>query len=1118
LNVWSIGLKNHSYKKTDNMKLKKYLSFMKNLKHIALLFFAFFTLTINAQLSDFNLNIAKTNETCLGNGSLTFLVTNTTANATILYKVYHLPDTATAIAILETNYVGGLSAGNYKVVALQSLGSMQNSKTQTVTINNEISSFGFTVSSANLNCGAGASMTLSASSGRISQCEILSGPVTRPLQTSTVFANLPEGTYNVRAFNDCGVGTVRTYTVTLVASVLTISNATYPDDFNTRCDSITVSNKITPTSGTISYPLTVRHTLSTMDIGGNSIVREQVIPSGAEDLAIVSRVLPRYIDQEYTYDLKVTDNCGISYEKSEMDVDQNISLSLSAGDAPCADKFLKLNTRKFTGSYTVTFISVPAGFDPSQFNATPNGPFTENKISYGSEENPVPFGNYEIAVTDECGRTTTKSILIRFVKPNPAVSAYNNGCFSLYGGIDIEVPQQKIVSATITDAPAEYLLTHTLSEDVSSFINRAGELKLKDLPLGSYTIEFVDDCGFEYTKTVVVPVYQDRNFNSNSLPSCEPRIGTVRFRSGNGDLRSAAITSGPASFQHSYPYDVTALINEDGDLYMNNLPEGNYTISATDICDVSKERPVIVEGYTVPVNSVVFTPQCGSFAVKVTDGSNGTEGATYWLQKFNPANGKWGHPNGSNSNYVEGTEPAPANAIKLVNNSQKSNLNYSGSFRIIKKFESYSERSSANTICVSELKRFEYTEEFKVSTAYNLACLDRPNDIMIEVTGYPTSFKIVKKNGQNFNFDNGASNIFVNLAPAEYIFRIQDECGNVIQKSFDVRTLPSISDASQPTDMVECINAGTTATHLYHLTDKNPEVLGSLYSALYTVSYHATYADADNNVGILPEYYNGQSGDTIYARLAHNQITLCRADIKSFRLFSGENPQPVITTEGQICNGNMIAVSANAGYNKYEWSTGETTRTIFVNKPGTYTVTATKAYGTSLGCPATTQVEITESFTPTISNIETTDWTANQNTITVYTTGEGSFEYSLDGADYQRDNRFTGLEPGVYTVFVKDANGCGVTSKEIVLLDYPNYFTPNGDGVNETWFIKNSVREPHLRVTIFDRYGKLITNFGPTSQGWDGTLNGIQLPSTDYWFVVTREDGRELKGHFSMLR
>jgi gliding motility-associated-like protein len=61
-------------------------------------------------------------------------------------------------------------------------------------------------------------------------------------------------------------------------------------------------------------------------------------------------------------------------------------------------------------------------------------------------------------------------------------------------------------------------------------------------------------------------------------------------------------------------------------------------------------------------------------------------------------------------------------------------------------------------------------------------------------------------------------------------------------------------------------------------------------------------------------------------------------------------------------------------------------------------------------------------------------------------------------------------------------------------------------------------RRPGIRVSIFDRYGKFITNFRGGSIGWDGTLNGKKLPSTDYWFIITLENGREVKGHFAMIR
>lgn len=57
-----------------------------------------------------------------------------------------------------------------------------------------------------------------------------------------------------------------------------------------------------------------------------------------------------------------------------------------------------------------------------------------------------------------------------------------------------------------------------------------------------------------------------------------------------------------------------------------------------------------------------------------------------------------------------------------------------------------------------------------------------------------------------------------------------------------------------------------------------------------------------------------------------------------------------------------------------------------------------------------------------------------------------------------------------------------------------------------------------MKVYIFDRYGKLITLFNGNNTGWDGKYNGNELPCTDYWFMVERQNGTFYKGHFAMIR
>ncbi|MSP85687.1 MAG: T9SS type B sorting domain-containing protein, partial [Flavobacteriaceae bacterium] len=60
-------------------------------------------------------------------------------------------------------------------------------------------------------------------------------------------------------------------------------------------------------------------------------------------------------------------------------------------------------------------------------------------------------------------------------------------------------------------------------------------------------------------------------------------------------------------------------------------------------------------------------------------------------------------------------------------------------------------------------------------------------------------------------------------------------------------------------------------------------------------------------------------------------------------------------------------------------------------------------------------------------------------------------------------------------------------------------------------------------VFIFDRYVKLIKQISPTGEGWDGTLNGYPLPSSDYWFTVNyfeviSNENRTFKSDFSLKR
>ncbi|AWG22653.1 hypothetical protein FFWV33_14510 [Flavobacterium faecale] len=140
--------------------------------------------------------------------------------------------------------------------------------------------------------------------------------------------------------------------------------------------------------------------------------------------------------------------------------------------------------------------------------------------------------------------------------------------------------------------------------------------------------------------------------------------------------------------------------------------------------------------------------------------------------------------------------------------------------------------------------------------------------------------------------------------------------------------------------------------------------------------------------------------------------------------------------------------------------------------------------------------------------------------------GTGPFVYKLDDLEFQDNNFYNGLTNGDHVVTVKDDVGCTLLSKDFTIFGYPKFFTPNNDGYNDFWNIPNYKNMLEAEITIFDRYGKMIRKMTPADRGWDGKLEGMPLPASDYWFLVNYkqadEDGvlfsKNAKSHFSLKR
>jgi gliding motility-associated-like protein len=203
-----------------------------------------------------------------------------------------------------------------------------------------------------------------------------------------------------------------------------------------------------------------------------------------------------------------------------------------------------------------------------------------------------------------------------------------------------------------------------------------------------------------------------------------------------------------------------------------------------------------------------------------------------------------------------------------------------------------------------------------------------------------------------------------------------------------------------------------------------------------------------------------------------------------------------------------------------------TTAKIDVISNGIYTVEVTRN-----GCSRTRTITVIASDIARPSYPIIVDL-ADNNTITVVinptnttpnpTENFYNFEYSLDlpNGPFQSSNLFENVTPGFHDVYTNDINGCGIVKQEVAVLGAPKYFTPNGDGYNETWNIVgvNEVTNSNSIVYIYNRYGKLLKQISVLGAGWDGKINQQTLPADDYWYVLELQNGRIAKGNFSLKR
>lgn len=225
------------------------------------------------------------------------------------------------------------------------------------------------------------------------------------------------------------------------------------------------------------------------------------------------------------------------------------------------------------------------------------------------------------------------------------------------------------------------------------------------------------------------------------------------------------------------------------------------------------------------------------------------------------------------------------------------------------------------------------------------------------------------------------------------------------------------------------------------------------------------------------------------------------------------------SSDGDI---DITVVGGTTPYN-YNWSNSATTEDLTNVLAGDYTVEVIDDQGCRFESSYVVNQPIDIVINSEVTAVSCIDQT--DGTITVQTAG-GTQPYSWTWSTGEFTQNVQDLSPGMYSLTITDANGC-VKNYDFIIpennaecLEIPNTITPNGDGYNDVWNIRNLDLYPQASVQIYNRWGNLLYESNNGYTPWDGKANGADLPAEVYYYVIVLSNDQENKytGTITIIR
>ncbi|TVR79783.1 MAG: hypothetical protein EA412_05685, partial [Chitinophagaceae bacterium] len=402
-----------------------------------------------------------------------------------------------------------------------------------------------------------------------------------------------------------------------------------------------------------------------------------------------------------------------------------------------------------------------------------------------------------------------------------------------------------------------------------------------------------------------------------------------------------------------------------------------------------------------------------------------------------------------------------------------------------------------------------------VSILENASCYGgQDGEVELTVSGGVFPVSIASSTGDTIQFTSNSTHVFSNVAAGNYLVVIVDNNGCTANTNF------TVGEKDNP-DITNTIVENATCS------DENGTITIELGGASAPYTFDWSHDPALNN----------QIADLLAA--GSYQVTVTNDfscdTILSFDIIDEEAPViSAVDMNPSLCGNDngviSLTVDGGTGDLNYNWGSGLNNSPVISNlEPGDYEVIITDENG----CTETTSVSVTEIDAPFVSLSPASPDTIIPGASVQIETDVNSFStdivYSWEPSTGLSctdcpDPLATPSANTTYDLIVTDVEtGCFTISQFAIIVKdeifIPNAITPNGDGINDSWNIRELRFYPDNEVVILTRWGDEVFRRAPYDNSFNGTYSGRDLPEGTYYYIIRlKATGEVLTGPLTILR